>query len=242
MIEEQVQVATTDGRMPTFIVHPKSDGPFPVVLVLMDGGGIRPALQDVARRLAKLGYYAMLPDLYYRAELDQPLSTDTPAGWDRMTALIQSLSNERMIGDAEALLGHSSGDSAARSGAAGLMGFCLGGRLSVILSQGLGARIRAAAGIHPGNLASDADESPHHYLDRVAAELYLAIADNDEWCSPEQVSLMEKALVEQGVTHQIEWHPGALHGFGIGGGKNYHEQASELVWDRVETLFARRLR
>ncbi len=81
MIEAQVEVATTDGRMPTFIAHPESDGPAPIVLVLMDGGGIRPGLQDVARRLAKLGYYAMLPDLYYRAELDEPLRIDTPAGW-----------------------------------------------------------------------------------------------------------------------------------------------------------------
>ncbi len=242
MIEEQVQIATTDGRMPTSILHPKSDGPFPVVLVLMDGGGIRPALQDVARRLARLGYYAMLPDLYYRAELAEPLQIDSPGSWDCMTALIQSLTDERVIGDAEALLEHASTDSAARSAPAGLLGFCMGGRLSVILCQGLGTRIRAAAGIHPGNLASDADESPHRHLDRVAAELYLAIADKDEWCSPEQVSLMEKALVEQGLTHQIEWHPGALHGFGVGDGKNYHEQASELVWDRVETLFARRLR
>jgi carboxymethylenebutenolidase len=242
MIEEQVQIATADGRMPTSIVHPKGGGPFPVVLVLMDGVGIRPELQDVARRLAKLGYYAMLPDLYYRAELKEPLRPDSPAGWDHMTALIQSLTDERVIGDAEALLAHASTDAAAGSGPAGLMGFCMGGRLSVILCQGLGERIRAAAGIHPGNLVNDADESPHRHLDRVAAELYLAIADNDQWCSPEQVAMMEKALVEQGLTHQIEWHPGALHGFGVGGGKTYHEQASELVWDRVETLFARKLR
>ena len=242
MIEEQIQIKTTDGRMSTFIAHPKSEGPFPVVLVLMDGGGIRPALQDVARRLAGLGYYAMLPDLYYRAELTEPLRTDLPGGWERMTALIRSLTDDKMVADAEALLVHARGDSAAGSGAAGLMGFCLGGRLSVVLAQGLGARIQAAAGIHPGNLANDSDESPHLRLDGVAAELYLAIADNDEWCSPEQVATMEKALVEGGVSHQIEWHPGALHGFGIGGSKNYHEQASELVWDRVEALFARRLR
>jgi carboxymethylenebutenolidase len=207
----------------------------------MDGGGIRPALQDVARRLAKLGYYAMLPDLYYRAQLTGPLRTDLPGGWDKMTALIQSLRDEKIVAEAEALFEHARGDAAARPGAAGLMGFCLGGRLSVVLSQALGARIQAAAGIHPGNLANKSDESAHLRLDRVAAELYLAIADNDEWCSPEQVSLMEKALVEQGVRHQIEWHPGALHGFGIGGGKNYHEEASELVWNRVEALFARRL-
>ena len=257
MIEQQVDVATPDGRMPTFIVHPEREGPFPVVLVLMDGLGLREALRDVARRLAPTGYYAMLPDLYYRAGPIPELQPNQPGEWDRMMSLVQSLSDDGVIRDAEALLEHANGDAAARSqlthrttgtqGAngidgAGVMGFCLGGRLSVVLSQGLGQRIRAAAAIHPGNLTSDGDDSPHRHLDHVAAELYLAIADQDQWCTPDQVTRMEKALALQGVTHQIEWHPGALHGFGVPGGDSYHEQASELVWERVQALFARTLR
>ena len=242
VVEQQIDVATPDGRMPTFVAHPESDGPFPVVLVLMDGLGIREALRDVARRLAATGCYAMLPDLYYRAGPAPPIRRDEPGEWDRMMSLVQSLSDEMVVRDAEALLEQAKGDSAAGPGPAGVMGFCMGGRHSVVVSQGLGQAIRAAAAIHPGNLSSDGDDSPHHHLDRVAAELYLAIADQDQWCTPEQVSRMEKALVEQGVTHEIEWHPGALHGFGVPGGETYHEQASERVWEQIQALFARTLR
>jgi carboxymethylenebutenolidase len=241
MIEQQIEIATVDGSMPTFVVHPEGEGPVPVVLILMDGGGVRAALQDVARRLAATGYYAMLPDLYYRSGPGQPLDRDGPGGWERMLALVQSLSNHKVIGDAEALLEHASGDSAARSGAAGVMGFCMGGRFAVIVAQGLGERILAAAAIHPGNLVSDRDDSAHRRLDRVAAELYLGIADQDQWCTPDQVSRMEKALIVQGVTHEIEWHPGALHGFGVAGGETYHEQASERIWEKIGALFARTL-
>ena len=61
MIEEQVDITTPEGEMTTFVFHPEHGGPFPVVLYLMDAPGIRPALKDMASRLASAGYYVMLP-------------------------------------------------------------------------------------------------------------------------------------------------------------------------------------
>lgn len=241
MIEQQIDIATGDGKLPTFIAHPEASGPFPVVLVLMDGMGIRPSLEDMTRRIAATGYYAMLPDMYYRSGSSTVLQNDDPDRWDRMIALVQSLSEEMVINDAGALLDHASGDPHARPGAAGVMGFCMGGRFSVVVAQGLGERIQAAVAIHPGNLASDADNSAHRHLDCIAGELYLAIADNDQWCTPEQVSLMREALEKQGVVHEFELHRGAAHGFGVPGGESYHEEASELVWQKIDKLFARKL-
>ncbi|WP_283611478.1 dienelactone hydrolase family protein [Mycolicibacterium poriferae] len=66
MIERRIEVTTPEGEMPTFVFHPTHGGPHPVVLYLMDAPGIRPALVDMATRLASAGYYVMLPYLYYR--------------------------------------------------------------------------------------------------------------------------------------------------------------------------------
>ena len=66
MIERQIDVTTPDGEMTTFIFHPEHGGPHPVVLYLMDAPSIRPALKDMASRLATAGYYVMLPYLFYR--------------------------------------------------------------------------------------------------------------------------------------------------------------------------------
>src|SRR3954462_10710921 len=66
MIERQVDITTPDGEMTTFIFHPERGGPFPVVLYLMDAPSIRPALKDMASRLASAGYYVLLPYLFYR--------------------------------------------------------------------------------------------------------------------------------------------------------------------------------
>ena len=67
MIERQLDIATKDGGMTTFITHPERDGPHPVVLFFMDAPGIREELRDMARRIASVGYYVMLPNLYYRS-------------------------------------------------------------------------------------------------------------------------------------------------------------------------------
>ncbi len=245
MIEEFAEVETPDGRMPTFIAHPAAGEPAPVALVLMDGRGVREELRDVARRLARMGYYAMLPDLYYRAGVTETLESGESEGseaWNRMLSLVQSLSDERVIRDVEALTEHADSDPAARAGAIGVMGFCLGGRLSVILSQGFGERVAAAAAIHPGLTGVGVGEgTAERQVDRVSAELYFAIADRDKWCTPDDLALMEKALVEASVDHEIEHHPGAFHGFGVTGGETYHEQAAERVWEKVGALFARAL-
>src|ERR1700722_19431271 len=70
MIEQTIDIATKDGAMETFVVHPDRCGRHPAVLVMMDAPGIREELRMMARRLATVGYYVLLPNLYYRAGRD----------------------------------------------------------------------------------------------------------------------------------------------------------------------------
>ena len=53
MHERTVEIATADGRMPTFITRPESDERCPVVLFYMDALGIREELKDMARRIGR---------------------------------------------------------------------------------------------------------------------------------------------------------------------------------------------
>ena len=66
MIERDVDIQTDDGLMNSFITYPDEGGPFPVVLFYMDAPGKREELHDMARRIATVGYYVVLPNLYYR--------------------------------------------------------------------------------------------------------------------------------------------------------------------------------
>ena len=63
MIEQELEIATPDGAMNTFVTRPDRQGAFPVVLFLMDAPGKREELHDMARRIATVGYYVMVPNL-----------------------------------------------------------------------------------------------------------------------------------------------------------------------------------
>ena len=76
MIDRMETVKTADGKMEVFTTRPEGNGPFPVVIQIMDGLGMREELRDHARRTASWGYYVVSPDLFYRAGLKGPLATD----------------------------------------------------------------------------------------------------------------------------------------------------------------------
>ena len=64
---EKVEIQTRDGTCPSFVFRPEGRGPWPAVLIYMDGVGIRPAMLEVGARLATYGYFVLLPDLFYRS-------------------------------------------------------------------------------------------------------------------------------------------------------------------------------
>src|SRR5258706_3970853 len=66
MIEKDVIVTTKYGPMPSFAVCPDQPGSFPGIIFYMDAPGIREELRNLCRRIAKHGYFCLLPDLFYR--------------------------------------------------------------------------------------------------------------------------------------------------------------------------------
>ena len=66
MKEQMIDVVTPDGKMETFVTHPEDGGPFATVVVYMDIWGVREELFEIARRIATVGYYCLVPNFYYR--------------------------------------------------------------------------------------------------------------------------------------------------------------------------------
>jgi carboxymethylenebutenolidase len=243
MIEIEVDIAAPDGPMKTFIFHPEHDGPHPVVLYLMDAPSIRPALKDMATRLASAGYYVMLPYLYYRGGPFREFGASDEDMHARQE-LMGTITKSNIVGDAEALLAHAEADPAARGGRVGAVGFCMSGGLVIALARAMPDRVAAVASVHGAWLVTDQPDSPHLGLDQVAAEVYLAWADNDATAPREHVAVMRGALEHAGVRHTIDFLdflPDAVHGFAPPGGPRYHRQASELHWERVHSLLRRNL-
>ena len=107
MIEHHIDIATRDGAMNTFITHPEEGGPFPVVFFYMDAPGKREELHDMARRLGTVGYYVVLPNLYYRTVREFDFTQGEPAEtFKRMFELMGTLSDDLVGGDTETLFAH----------------------------------------------------------------------------------------------------------------------------------------
>jgi carboxymethylenebutenolidase len=239
MQERTVAVTTPEGEMPTFVVRPEIRPAKAVVVMLMDGRGWREALFDQARRLASVGYYVMFPNLFYRHAGKGPIENVLDMAW--MTELNTAITQPKAGADVDACLAFAAADPAAPKGKAGVMGFCMGGRLSVTVSQQLGDRIAAAAALHPGYLATRAETSPHLALNNISAELYLGVAEHDEHLSPGAVARFKAALDAAKVNYTLEVLPGSGHGYSTPGNEEYHKPSAEKAWERIFDLFERRL-
>lgn len=239
MIERRVDVTTHDGEMPTFIFHPHHEGPHPVVLYLMDAPSVRPALKDMASRLATAGYYVMLPYLFYRGGPYREFGLSDEDMHAR-SELMGTITPTNIIGDAEALLELAAGDPAARDGDVGAVGFCMSGGLTIALARSLPHRVAAAASIHGAWMVRKSDDSPHLGMAAARAEVYLAWVDNDETAPAETIPVMRKALDEAGVPYTLDLITDAVHGFAPAGPR-YDRAASELHWERVHALLRRNL-
>jgi carboxymethylenebutenolidase len=239
MIERQVEVKTPDGEMTTFIFHPEHDGPHPVVLYLMDAPSIRPALKDMASRLATAGYYVMLPYLFYRGGPFREFG-QSDEDMHARRELMESVNPTNIVGDAEALLAVAAADPAARDGKVAAVGFCMSGGLVISLARAMPERVAAVASIHGAWIVRDTEDSPHVGLDPVRAEVYMAWVDGDPTAPNETIPVMEKAFDDAGVTYTIDLITGAVHGFAPAG-ERYDRAASELHWERVHSLLRRNL-
>src|SRR6266571_3243372 len=102
MIEKEIDVHTAGGVMKTFIYHPTHDGPHQIVLYLMDAPSIRPALKDMANRLASAGYYVMLPYLFYRGGPFREFSA-SDADMHERKELMGTVTRSNIVSDAQAL-------------------------------------------------------------------------------------------------------------------------------------------
>ena len=242
MNERDVDIATADGAMNSFVVHPEEGGPFPVVLFLMDAPGKREELHDMARRLAAVGYFVVLPNLYYRRSRDYFLKERTETGMAEMFAHMATLDQATTATDTLALLEYVDTQPAADSRRLGAVGYCMSGPIVMWAAAAFPERFRVIASIHGANMATDRADSPHRVAAQVRCESYFACAEIDKWAPPADILKLQGALEAAGTPHRIEWYPGVEHGFvfplraGV-----YDRTAAERHWERLFSLFARRL-
>ena len=242
MIEKHIDIATADGAMNTFVVHPEEGGPFPVVLFYMDAPGKREELHDMARRIAAVGYCVLLPNLYYRRTRDFWLRERTEAGMAHMFSLMATLDRTTTITDTKAMLDFVNALPEADASRVGAVGYCMSGPFVDWAAAAFALRLSCVASVHGANMATDAPDSPHRVAGQLRCESYFACAEVDKWAPPADIAQLQSGLQGASGPHRIEWYAGVEHGFvfplraGI-----YNPAAAERHWERLFGLFARTL-
>jgi carboxymethylenebutenolidase len=245
LIEQFTDIATKDGPMETFICRPERKGPWPAVIFFMDAPGIREELHDMARRIATVGYYVILPNLYYRqgrgVTLPPDCTVEGSAAFKRMFELMGTLSNSLIAEDTGILLKFLESQPAARKERVGALGYCMSGPFAVTAAGRYPDRIGAAASYHGVFLATDKPDSPHLLADKIGCETYLAFGEKDHLTPPAQIETVRAAFEAARAKFEIEVYPGAGHGFVFPGRANYVKPAAERHWERLFELFGRTL-
>ena len=246
MIEETVDIATADGAMESFICRPERGGPFPPVFLLMDAPGIREELHDMARRLGTVGYYVVVPNLYYRAGRDTKYGPDVlekgSADHTAMRAVRTKMTIPPVMADIGAMLAFVDGQNDAKAGPVGCHGYCMSGPYALAAAARYPDRVTAAASFYGTWLVSDAEESPHLSFDKVKGELYISCAEHDELAPLDMVAELRGLFTKSGVAGELEMHDGVHHGFAFPQRWCYDKPAAERHWERLFALYGRRLR
>ncbi len=238
---QKIDIITRDGVCPSYVFRPEGHGPWPAALMLLDGPGIRPALFAMADRLAKSGYVVLLPDLFYRAGAYPPMDTKVVwANTDLRNAhrdtYMSTATPENTMSDMAAFLDYFADAPEVRSGAIGVVGYCMGGRLALVAAGTYPDRVAVAASYHGGGLADDKPTSPHLLAPRMKARIYVAGATDDSSFPDDMKARLEQALTDAGVDHLIETYP-AKHGWVPSDMPAYDAAEAEHHWRTLVPLF-----
>lgn len=213
----RIDIKTRDGVCPSYVYRPAGSGPWPAVLVFMDGIGIRPAVLELGERLATHGYFVLLPDLFYRSGFYEPMNPHTVfSDPEQRKVLMEKFfaraTADNIMSDTRFFLDHLASEPDAKKGGIGATGYCMGGAMAIRAAGHYPDRIVACASFHGGRLATDAPDSPHLLAPKIKARLFVAGAIEDPSFPDDMKARLEDALTKAGVDHTIETYP-AKHGW-----------------------------
>ena len=239
MATKEISIRTKDGMAPAHLFPGSGERAKSGIVIYMDAFGVRPAMDRMAERLAAEGYTVLVPDLFYRFGAYGPFDAKTAFADEQTGALIR-----RMMGGTTQAM--TQADTAAfldaladagATGRVGTVGYCMGGARALNAAAAHPDRIVAAASFHGGNLASDAEDSPHRNAANIRARVYVGVAGVDRSFPPEQSGRLAQALREAEIDHIIENYVGKAHGWCVPDHGVYDEEGAERHWRRLLTLF-----
>jgi carboxymethylenebutenolidase len=238
LVEETIACAAADGEMSVLVRRlPGQSGP--PAIVFHDGPGIRPAVEAVAGHLARAGYLALVPELYYRVAEPRTFDPRKEDETERMMAAIASVIEGDVVADVAAVLAALRERSWATEGAV-CVGFCMGAAAVLETMAAAGTPFHAGAAFHPSFCVTEEPGSPHLKVRAIEGDIYVGFGEADEVSTLAENGPLLDELSRLGERALVEMHPDAGHGFMMPGGRHYDAAAAARSWASAEAIFASR--
>ncbi|MDA8392570.1 MAG: dienelactone hydrolase family protein [Actinomycetota bacterium] len=220
-----VEFRSNGGTASGYLAVPTA-GSGPGVVVIQEWWGLVDHIKDVCERFADEGFVALAPDLYHGRQVDEP---DEAA--KAMMALRLDQAGRDMSGAVDAVAERSSSTSV------GVVGFCMGGGLALVLACQRPDRVGAVVpfyGLVPW------DEVQPDYAAMTAA-VQGHYAGHDDFAGPPAAEALEQRLRDLGREVEMFLYPDASHAFFNDTGPSYDPEASEQAWQRATAFLRDRL-
>lgn len=236
--EGMVAVPTEDGEeMPAYFAQPEGKGAAPLILVVQEIFGLHEYIQDVCRRLAKEGYFAIAPALYFRK--------GDPSSYENVQTLLQEvvsqIADEQVMSDLDTTLAWAREQGADR-GRLGITGFCWGGRITWLYTAH-NPEVDAGVAWYGRLVGEESERTPRHPIhaaDDLKGPVLGLYGGADSGIPVETVEQMQAALAEGGEAaraSKIIVYPDAPHAFHADYRPSYREVAAQDGWRRLITWF-----
>jgi carboxymethylenebutenolidase len=248
--EGDVQVQTPSGVCDAALIQPQGQGHWPAVIMFVDAFGLRPAMRDMAKRLAADGYIVLVPNPYYRLTkapgIEPGFDFTNPADRAKLETLRAPITSDAVMQDAAAYVKFlDSQASVDKKAKMGVFGYCMGGPMTMQAAAAVPTRIGAGASFHGGGLVTDKPDSPHLLVPKIKAQYYFGVAANDDQRQPDAKTKLDEAFHAAHLTAKIEVYEGTLHGWCVkdmplqAGKPIYDEVQAERAWNELVTLYKR---
>jgi carboxymethylenebutenolidase len=197
---ETVSFKSNGSTASGYLAKPKS-GSGPGVLVIQEWWGLDSGIKTMTDRLAEAGFVALAPDLYHGE-----LAGHTEM--DKAGKLMHEMPPDRAAKDMSGAVDYLASNPAVTSSGVGVVGFCMGGMLALMIAANRGDKVKAAVpfyGFPQGPMEPD--------WSKLTAVVSGHMAENDSFFPPAGAKALETKLRGMGKNVTLTVHAGTGHAF-----------------------------
>jgi len=228
LVAGEVSIPVSDGKIPAYRAAPAKAGKYPVILVTQEIFGVHEHIKDMCRRFAKLGYYAIAPELFAR---QGDVSKMTDIG-EILSTVVAKVPDDQVMSDLDATLAFAKASGSVNGEKVGIVGYCWGGRTTWLYANHNPAVKAGVAyyGLLDGMKSEIKVNDPVDIAENIKVPVLGLYASKDTMITATVIEKMQEGISKSDSGSEIVVFPGVNHGFNADYRPTYDKTAATYAW------------